>query len=624
MNRISIPTLAASCGLATITTVASAQISLVPAGDVSVKSRAAQPVGANILPGTFADNDKNGEPQGFVITVLHHNDGESQLLGLAGNPDFGGIDRFATKMAQLRADALVDDGSGLPRGVLVINAGDTFLPGPEFNASIDNGIPYFDALALDAIGYDAFIIGNHEFDFGPGILANFINSFTTPPPFLSANLDVTPEPALAPLAPAVIGSSVVLTVAGQQVAIVGATTETLPFVTSPGLVGIDADVAGAIQAEVDLLTSMDINTILVGSHLQGLDNDAAVIAQLDNVDAFIGGGGGGLLANPSDLLVPGDAPIGAYPQIVADLDGTGVPSVTTPGDYAYIGALELVFDADGNLMSSSGSMNRVSGIGPDAVAGDPFIIDNVVTPVAAAVEALGQNVIASITSTELDGRRVTIRSRETSLGNLVADSQLWAAQTRAAGFGAPVADIAVANGGGIRNDSVIPSGDFTELDTFDILPFSNTVGVVEGVTPQRLKEVMENAVSAIEGGSGRFAQISGFSMVVDPDAQPQRIDADTGAITQAGERVVSIVLDNGRPIVWNGMVVPGDALNLSIVNFLAGGGDQYPLADLPYTLLGVSYQRALFEYVTDELGGVISGQDVGFGIEGQGRIVFTD
>jgi len=120
---------------------------------------------------------------GQTVELLHHSDGESQLIDAgSGLEDFGGIARFATVIANLRADAAVAG-----RDTILLTSGDNFLAGSEFNASLENGVPYFDAIGLDLIGYDAFILGNHDFDFGPQVLANFITSFSaTQPPFLSA------------------------------------------------------------------------------------------------------------------------------------------------------------------------------------------------------------------------------------------------------------------------------------------------------------------------------------------------------------------------------------------------------------------------------------------------------
>ena len=72
-------------------------------------------------------------------------------------------------------------------GVLVLSAGDNSLSGPQFRASLDKeGLPYYDALAMELIGYDASAIGNHELDFGTDVFADFVESFGTDMPFLSA------------------------------------------------------------------------------------------------------------------------------------------------------------------------------------------------------------------------------------------------------------------------------------------------------------------------------------------------------------------------------------------------------------------------------------------------------
>lgn len=58
----------------------------------------------------------------------------------------------------------------------------------------------------------------------------------------------------------------------------------------------------------------------------------------------------------------------------------------------------------------------------------------------------------------------------------------------------PPADVALQNGGGIRNDAVVAAGDITELTTFDMLPFPNFVSIIADVPRDQFKEVLENAV----------------------------------------------------------------------------------------------------------------------------------
>lgn len=570
----------------------------------------------------------------FYLHLLHSNDGESQLVNAgSGQEDFGGVARFKTVVDNLRAEAAVLPNNGADRGVILVSSGDNFLPGPEFNASISNGVPFYDTIAMQLIGYDISAIGNHEFDLGPAVLADFITGFTSPIQFLSSNLDFTNEPSLSPLVNAgQIARSTVVTVSGQQIGFVGATTPNLATISSPGLTIVGQDVIGAIQAEIDALTLAGVDKIILTSHLQGIAEELSIIGSLSGVDAVIAGGGDELLANPGDLLIPGDVPFeivddmgnvtdSGYPFFRTNADAISTPVVTTSGNYKYVGRVILGFNAAGEVvevLNESGPV-RVSGTGDDAVAPDPVLQEMVVNQVVAELEAIASNIVAE-TDVPLDGIRNNIRSVETNLGNLVADSMLSAAREQAAGFGAPMPVVAFANGGGIRNDNIIPVGNVTELDTFNILPFANFVTIVEGVDPLTLKRLAENAVSALNGGSGtgRFAQIAGFTMTIDPTQTPMSIDVD-GNILEEGARVRQLTLLDGTAIVADGMLVPGaPTINVATVNFLATGGDQYPFGGLPFTIVGSTYQQALQNYMTDSLSGLVT---AGAYLEGgEGRI----
>ncbi len=555
----------------------------------------------------------------FTLTVLHNNDGESQLINSGeGLEDFGGIARFATQVQALRSQAAATPNSGL----LLLNSGDNFLPGPEFNASLDNGVPYFDSIALDQIGFDALVIGNHEFDLGPDVFANFINGFESDVPFLSANLDFSGEPNLQALVDAGrIAKSTVVTTNGQQVGIVGATTTLLPAISSPRNVEVDSDVAGAIQAEIDALQADDVNKIILISQLQGIEEDRNIIQQLRGVDIAIAGGGEETLANPDDLLIPGETAVEPYPTNAIDADGNPVQIVTTSGQYGYVGRLEVEFDDLGKITAvdpSSGPVRVAGGDNPDAVDPDPQIQEQVVDPVLEAIAALDTNIIAT-SEVPLDGLRESVRTKETNLGNLIADSLLWQATELADEFGVAAPTVAFQNGGGIRNETVIPAGEFSELDTFSILPFTNFVSVVPDIEAEQFKEILENAVSNVEGVDGRFAQISGFSLSFNPAETALNLDDEDGSVVTPGSRILDVVLDNGTVLVQNGVVLP-DAPSVSIatIDFLARGGDEYPFRGAEFTPLGTTYQQALANYIEQELGGTITASQYPAG--GEGRI----
>jgi 5'-nucleotidase/UDP-sugar diphosphatase len=240
----------------------------------------------------------------------------------------------------------------------------------------------------------------------------------------------------------------------------------------------------------------------------------------------------------------------------------------------------------------------------------------VVDPVEAALAELAETVIGT-SEVALDGLRTSVRSTESNEGNLIADALRWQAEQLAADFGAPLPDVALQNGGGIRNNTIIDPGNITLLDTFDMVPFSNFVTIVPNIPRDQFKEILENAVSRVEFGDGRFAQVSGFSFSWDPTGTPQVLDADGNVVTP-GTRVQEVVLEDETVIVTGGAVVGGPDLTIATIDFLARGGDQYPYRGAPFTSVGVSYQQALANYIVDGLVGTITAADYPFG--GEGRI----
>jgi 2',3'-cyclic-nucleotide 2'-phosphodiesterase (5'-nucleotidase family) len=567
--------------------------------------------------GAVAQETSTGGQSGFTLTLLHNNDGESQLLP-SDDGNVGGVARFVARLRELQREGRREPG---PSAVVTVSSGDNFLAGPQFQASLDKGVPFYDSIAANRARYDAMAIGNHEFDFGPDVLADYIRGVRGVP-FLSANLDVSPEPRLAALERrGRIAPSTVVGRGASRVGVIGATTPLLRAISSPRDVVVDPEVAAAIQGQVTRLEGLGVDKIVLISHLQSLQEDLALVPQLDGVDIVVAGGGDELLANADDPLLPGDVAVGPYPTLAADADGTQVPVVTTSGSYRYIGRLVADFDRHGNLVGVDDARSgpiRISGPNlPDVVEPDPVTQQRVVEPVTAYLAALAENVIAQ-TEVPLDGLRTSIRTQETNEGNLVADALLSEATRLAPDFGAPAPDVALQNGGGMRDDEVVPPGPITELKTFDILPFSNFVAVVPEVPRETFKELLENAVSRVEAVDGRFAQVAGFRFTYDPAGQAQVIDPVTGAITTPGTRVREVVLDDGTVIVAAGQVQAGAALNVATIDFLARGGDQYPFGGVPFTTLGISYQQALRNYLTGPLGGVVTAAQYPAG--GEGRI----
>ncbi len=561
--------------------------------------------------GPAAAKPKGPEKAAFELTLLHSNDAESKLLTGDSTAGYGGAARFSTVLQRVRREADRRERGDAPRrGTVLVSSGDNFLAGLNLSASFEKGVPWYDSIAFDRFGYDAATIGNHEFDFGPERLADFIRG-TRRTPFLSANLDVRPEPSLEILEDrGRIARSTIVRRRGERVGIIGLTTPDLPTLSSPGDVQVLTALAGIVNAEARRLERRGVDIVILSAHLQGLPADRALIPQIQGVDVYIAGGGDELLANPGDLLVPGaGTPVGPYPLRVADATGAQIPVVTTPGELRYVGRLTATFDRRGELLSideDESGLVRVSGTpaDPDYAEPDPYIVRNVDRPLMAYRAALDANIVAQ-SQVRLDGRNPDpIRARESNLGNLVADAFLAAGD----------ADVALTNGGGIRSNFVIPAGPISEGDTFDILPFDNLIVTVPDVPRDVFKALLENGYSVLSpnagtvGNGGRFAHIAGFSVVVDR-SQP------------VGSRVRTATLDDGTPIVVDGAVVPGAALDVATTDFLARGGDSYPFGGRPFVSTQVAYQQALLDYLTGPLGGAVSAADYPEG--GDGRITIT-
>ena len=578
----------------------------------------------------------------FWLTVLHNNDGESQVINAGTDlEDFGGAARFKAVVDELKWEALHGPWPqrGAKRGVVMVSSGDNFLAGPEFHASIEHGVPFYDTIAMELIGYDAVNLGNHDFDFGPDVLADFLDGYTVAPPYVSANLDFSGEPRLQAYVDAgVIVPATIVKERGDLIGVIGLETPNLPFISSPRNVVVSDDLVNIVQGQVDMLEAHGVNKIILAGHLQNIENDKELVAQLDGVDVIIAGGGDELLANPGDLLLPGDdgEVYGLYPQMATDMDGTPVPVVTTSGEYRYVGKLVVGFDKNGEVIAidegRSGPVRVVTGNCndtlpcDDTVEPDPMMQALVVDPVEAAVATLAETVIGN-SEVDLDGLRSSVRAVESNEGNLIADALKWQAEQTAADFGAPPPDVGLQNGGGIRNNTVIPAGPITELDTFDMVPFPNFVVVVPDIPREQFKEILENAVACTQDaditanplcGTGRFVQVSGFSFTWSASGTAMEIDID-GNVVVPGSRVQEVMLDDGTPIVTGGVVQPGPSINIATIDFSARGGDQYPFRGAPFTPLGASYQQAVSNYVQVGLSGVISAADYPEG--GEGRIV---
>ncbi|MCI5039791.1 MAG: 5'-nucleotidase/apyrase family protein [Donghicola eburneus] len=457
----------------------------------------------------------------YALTILHTNDFHARFEPIskydsgcssednAAGECFGGSARLVTAVEEARArneNTVLFDGGDQFQGTLFY----TYYKGK------------LAAEMMNKLGYDGMTVGNHEFDDGPEVLAGFMDAVEFP--VLMSNADVSMEPALADK----LMKSTVIERNGEKLGLIGLTPQNTDELASPGDKVIFTDPVDAVQGEVDKLTAEGVNKIIVLSH-SGYAVDQRVASETTGVDVIVGG-------HTNTLLGDMDGAEGPYPTVV---NGTQILSAYAYGK--FLGELNVVFDDEGNIISASGA---------------PIIMDAAVTEDAPTVERIAEaakpleeirSKVVAETAEAIDGDRSSCRAMECQMGTLIADAMLDRVKDQGI-------QIAIQNGGGVR--ASIDAGEVTMGEVLTVLPFQNTLSTFQ-VTGQTMIDALENGVSEIEEGGGRFPQIAGMSFVFDASAEP-------------GSRV-SDVMVGGEPID------PAATYGVVSNNYVRNGGDGYKM-----------------------------------------------
>lgn len=470
----------------------------------------------------------------WTLHLLHFNDFHSRVESInafdatcsaddeGAGKCFGGAARLVTAVGALR-DQLKAKGEN----VLVLNAGDAFQ-GSLFFTTYSGAV---EAEMMNRVGLDAMVYGNHEFDLGPAPLAKFVGEATFP--VLSGSVDVSGDTDLAPVA----RDHLLLDVGGETVAILGATTPDTPEISSPGPSVRFRDPVPYLTEAVKAAEAEGANKIILLSHL-GSPLDQRVAAEVPGIDAIVGGHTHDLYSNTDPK-----APF-RYPLMVTGPDGHAVPIVQAGAYSKYLGHEVLVFDDAGNVTSATGDTALLdAGVTPD-----PATLARI-KELAGPIAALKAKVVAKIDG-PVSADREVCRSGECPMGDLVADAML----ARAKGQGVT---IALTNGGGLR--ASIAGGTVTMGDVIAVLPFQNTLSTFT-LKGADLVAALENGVSQVEEGAGRFPQVAGLRFTWD------------GTVAPGQGRVKSVEVREGD--AW-APLDPAKDYGVASNNFMRAGGDGY-------------------------------------------------
>ncbi len=381
---------------------------------------------------------------------------------------------------------------------------------PSLQSGFDKGQNTIDFTNLEP--FDLAVPGNHEFDFGP---ENFLEKMAASAyPWAAINItnaDGTPIVGL--------GGVMVKEVGGLKVALIPVAQDSSPEVSSTGSLvfgpTVDMAVAAAKAAReegADIIvgvvqTNMENDRALIKSHafdviLSGDDHSYAT--SYDGVTAYVETSIDGQFLSPIDLYV--EVEVKDDKRIIS-----WVPN------FRFIDTANVEPDPETAALAAEYSAK----------------LDTTL------------DVVIGTTTNAIDSRRNVVRAEEATMGNLIADGMRDATG----------AQIAIMNGGGIRGDRTYDAGAaLTRRDILTELPFGNLTVLTE-LPGSQILLALENGVSQVENGAGRFPQVSGLTFVLDASAEP-------------GARVSAVM-------VGDAPLQADTTYTVAVNDYILGGGDGY-------------------------------------------------
>lgn len=533
-----------------------------------------------------SDNSDSNAP--LSLNILHINDHHSTLeagtqsLDIAGQETefaLGGFPRVAAKIAEREAE--LDN-------VLKLHAGDA-ITGTLYFTSFEGTA---DAEMMNLVCFDAFALGNHEFDRGDEGLKFFLDELargSCNTPVLAANVKPQVGTPLAPVAvDDYIKPYVIKEVDGQRVGIIGidiankTRNSSSPLATTEFL-----DETETAQAMIDELESQGVNKVILLTHYQ-YGNDLVLAGNLSGADVIIGGDSHTLLGDFDSYGLGGEGP---YPTLVTNADGDQA-CVAQAWQYSrVVGELNIQWDADGKVESCSGVPHLLldtpivrensdgeyepSGTEREAILAaidaDPQL--SLTGEDAAVARALAtytdqldefRNKVVGMATEDLCLARIpgiaygdeTCTGEDANRGgdipNVVAQAFLFLSKN---------ADVSIQNAGGVRTD--IFQGDITIGDAYTLLPFANTL-VDLTMTGAEIRQVLNEAVDFAhqpDGSSGAYPYAAGLRWTVDMNRS-------------AGDRLYDIEFRERDAAEWRALT-DGETLNVVTNSFTAVGRDGY-------------------------------------------------
>lgn len=520
------------------------------------------------------------------IIILHTNDVHCQIDqkknkdGIVTNIGYAGVLAYKKEMENLH---------GI-NNVTLVDAGDAIQGGPI--GTLSKGEYIVDI--MNYVGYDVACPGNHEFDYG---MENFLklSTETSKANYICCNFrDLEGNPILSPYTLIKYGD---LTIAYLGINTPESFTKSSPIYFQDENGNYIYDFAQGekgqtlyktVQKYVDEAIKEGANYVVAIGHLgdEGASeywSSKSLIKNTYGIDIFIDG-------HSHEV----------YSEILKNKKGKNVLLAQTGTKLQNLGKITINTK---NKKITSEFISNYKAQDEDAV--------NYIEGIKNKFSDVLQEVVAksSVTLTTLDPttHKRAIRNSETNLGDFCADA-----------YRAMVgADIAFANGGGIRAD--IEEGDITYEEIINVHPFGNEICMIE-TTGQDILDALEVGACEYPIENGGFLQVSGLSYTIDPSIPSSVVFNERGQFVKVdGKYRVTEVIVGNEPLVLN------KTYTLASHNYMIkNGGDGYTMFmdDKMIKDSVVIDNGALINYITENLNGVIG--DEYKNPKGSGRIIIKE
>jgi 5'-nucleotidase len=458
------------------------------------------------------------------LTILHVNDTHGYVIPSNALMKFNGTAAMATVGGYSLLDSAVEDIRGREKNVLLLHGGD-ILEGTIWSNKFEG---MADVDAMNAMKFDAFVPGNHEFSKSVLEAANLFKRAKFP--VLAANMDISREPLLA-------GQVKPYCIAGfddQKVGIIGMTTPDTAFLSYPGKNVTFLSPSESAARYISELADLGINKIIILSHL-GYENDVKLAKAVAGIDIIVGGHTHTFMGGPEFEQI-GLKPETPYPTEVAGPDGVKALIVQAWEYNRMLGQIALDFDEKGMVTAYKGQPFIFSTNGfsiedawgwshlcpcraeysqiMQAVANNPGFklywnspgMDGILQPYIS--QASGElNTVVAVADENL------LRGINRGPGPIIADAFLWSARKAN-----PETQFAIYDTYNIRSD--IYKGNILSNDVYMLLPLRQSLATMK-VKGSMIKLLLEMGLDShlSIGDPPPCYELSGINMTIDMNSK---------------------------------------------------------------------------------------------------------